>query len=80
MLYRYRAFSHDVTNAILVSQNNENETNLRSAGLLSEKALFQTTCKKPCNKRASLVWEGGSGWVKEVYIALYAKIYTIWMN
>ena len=28
MLYRYRTFSHDVTTAILVSQNNESEINL----------------------------------------------------
>ena len=46
MLYRYRAFSHDVTTAILVSQNNGNEINLRSAGLLSEKALFQETMRQ----------------------------------
>ena len=31
---------------------------------MSEKALFQTTCRKPCNKQASLVGEGGNGWGK----------------
>ena len=45
MLYRYRAFSHNVTTAILVSQNNENEINLPSAAFLSEKALFQETMR-----------------------------------